>query len=150
MKTPIIIAAALLLAATALPARGTTSVTWLRADSVDQAFAQGRPLIEENNYKVHASRRQTPGEAEVHMKDTDIIYVLEGTATLVTGGRTVEPRTTAPEEIRGRSIDGGEERRLAKGDVLIVPSGTPHWFKEVGAPFLYYVVKVRQESGGPS
>ena len=46
-------------------------------------------------------------------------------------------------EIRGRKITGGETREIAKGDVIIVPAGTPHWFKEVSAPFLYYVVKAR-------
>ena len=35
-------------------------------------------------------------------------------------------------------------RRLVPGDVVVVPNGVPHWFKEVEAPFLYYVVKVRQ------
>lgn len=33
---------------------------------------------------------------------------------------------------------------ITKGDVVVIPNGTPHWFKEVKAPFLYYVVKVRQ------
>jgi glc operon protein GlcG len=80
---------------------------------------------------------------EVHTKDADIIHVLEGTATFVTGGALVEPRSIAPDEIRGKEISGGETRRLAKGDVIIVPAGTPHWFKQVTAPFLYYVVKAR-------
>jgi glc operon protein GlcG len=47
----------------------------------------------------------------------------------------------APHEIRGRAIEGGTVQRLAKGDVVIVPSGVPHWFREVQAPFVYYVVK---------
>ena len=80
--------------------------------------------------------------AEVHELDTDIIYVLDGTASLVTGGEVVDGKTTAPSEIRGASIRGGESRTLAKGDVLVVPNGTPHWFREVRGPFLYYVVKV--------
>jgi glc operon protein GlcG len=81
--------------------------------------------------------------AEIHTKDADIIYVLGGTATFVTGGAAVAPATTAPYELRGKAIDGGETRQLAKGDVVIVRAGVPHWFKEVSNPFLYYVVKVR-------
>jgi len=50
---------------------------------------------------------------------------------------------TAANEIRGSSITGGEVRRITKGDVLIVPNGTPHWFKDVSGPLNYYVVKVR-------
>ena len=86
--------------------------------------------------------------AEVHARDTDIIYVLEGSATIVTGGQVVDGKTTATDEIRGRSITGGAERRLAKGDLFIVPNGVPHWFTEVQAPFLYYVVKTTSGGGG--
>jgi glc operon protein GlcG len=81
--------------------------------------------------------------AEVHELDADIIYVLEGSATFVTGGTVEDPTTTAAKEIRGSAIHGGDTRRIGKGDVLIVPSGTPHWFKDVNGPLNYYVVKVR-------
>jgi len=115
------------------------------ADEVAAAFARGAVLFDGagTNYMVHASRREAPGQAEVHTKETDVIYVLDGSAVLVTGGTVVDGAATAPDEIRGAAIEGGETRRLAKGDVVIVPKGTPHWFKEVPGPVLYYVVKVR-------
>lgn len=119
-----------------------SAITYFDKDRVAAAFAKGIPLIEVNNYKVHASRREAPGMAEIHNLDTDIIYVLEGSATLVTGGTVVDGKTTALNEIRGKEISGGDTRKLIKGDVMIVPAGTPHWFKEVNAPLLYYVVKV--------
>jgi mannose-6-phosphate isomerase-like protein (cupin superfamily) len=95
------------------------------------------------NYMVHASRREKPGQAEVHTKDTDVIYVLEGTATFVTGGEPVDLKTTAPDELRGASIRKGNTQEIAKGDVIVVPTGVPHQFLQVTNPFLYYVVKVR-------
>jgi quercetin dioxygenase-like cupin family protein len=106
-----------------------------------QAFETGQALLENDAFKVHASRRTAPGLAEIHTADTDIIYVLEGTATIVTGGTVVDGNPTAPHELRGRVIEGGRAQRLGKGDVFIVPNGTPHQFTEVDAPFLYYVVK---------
>ena len=63
-------------------------------------------------------------------------------ATLVTGGTVVEGKTTAPDEIRGKEITGGEPREIKPGDVIIIPAGVPHWFKNVKGPVLYYVVKV--------
>lgn len=120
----------------------STDVTYLENEQVSAAFEKGAPLKEVTNYKVHASHREGPGMAEVHVRDTDIVYVLEGSAVLVTGGTVVDPQTTAPDEIRGKSIQGGETRRITKGDVIIVPNGTPHWFKEVKGPINYYVVKV--------
>jgi mannose-6-phosphate isomerase-like protein (cupin superfamily) len=123
-------------------------VTFIPAARVTTAFAKGEPLVENGLYKVHASRRESPGMAEVHVRDTDIIYVLEGAATIVTGGQVVDGKPTATDEIRGRAITGGTERRVAKGDLFIVPSGVPHWFSEVQAPFLYYVVKTTSAAGG--
>ena len=123
-----------------------TGVTHLRSGQVQAAFAKGAPLIEVEDYKIHASRRASePGLAEIHTRDTDIIYVLQGSATLVTGGRAVAAKTTAPEELRGSAIQGGESREIAAGDVVVVPNGTPHWFQRVDGPLLYYVVKVRQD-----
>jgi len=121
-------------------------VTYLRNDQVQAAFAKGSPLIEVEDYKIHASRRESqPGLAEIHTRDTDIIYVLQGSATLVTGGKAVATKSTGPEELRGSGIEGGESREITAGDVVIVPNGTPHWFKTVNGPLLYYVVKVRQD-----
>ena len=123
--------------------RGGSKVTYISADQVKAAFAKGAVLLNNGSYQVHASRREEPGQVEVHVKDTDVIYMLEGSTTFVTGGTMVGGKTTAPDEIRGSNVQGGETRTLTKGDVIIVPKGTPHWFKEVSGPVLYYVVKVQ-------
>ena len=112
---------------------------------VSASFSKGAVLLDgnERNYMVHTSRRDQPGLAEIHTLDTDIIYVMEGTATFVTGGTAVDAKEIAPNEIRGSRIEGGETRQLSKGEVIVVPNNTPHWFKEVGGAFLYYTIKVR-------
>ncbi len=116
-------------------------VTQIDAARVAAAFAKGVPLIEVDGYKVHASRREGPGMAEVHDWETDVVYVLEGSATVVTGGTVVDPKVTEPGQVRGPVIQGGESRRIAKGDVVVIPAGVPHWFKEVEGPMTYFVVK---------
>ncbi len=137
------IALVAVLATTSLSAQNTpASVTTIPGAEVTAAFAKGRPLIETAAYKIHASRRDAPGQAEVHARDTDIFYILDGSATLVTGGEVTESKETAPNERRGTAITGGATRRLAKNDIVIVPNGVPHQFTEVQAPFLYYTVKV--------
>jgi glc operon protein GlcG len=132
--------------AAALTDHKMTPVKFIDAKMVADGFEKGSVLEDGSdgeNYMVHASRREKPGMSEVHELDTDIIYVLEGTATFVTGGKSVDPKMVAANEFRGSTIDGGETRQLKKGDVVIVPKGTPHWFKQVDGAFLYYVVKVR-------
>lgn len=129
------------------PLQADQTVVYLAADKVSAAFAKGAPVIETGTYKVLAGRRDRDGQAEVHARDTDIMYVLEGTATLVTGGQVVGGKSTAADEIRGDAITGGDPRPLVKGDVVIVPNGVPHVFKDVKAPFLYYVVKVTRPGG---
>lgn len=122
---------------------GAPKLTYFPSGQVKKAFEKGMPLIEVANYKVHASHRDGPGVAEVHTHDTDIIYMLEGAATLVTGGTVVDSKNIESEEIRGKEVKGGETRQIIKGDVIVIPHGTPHWFKEVKGPINYYVVKVR-------
>jgi len=116
-------------------------VLYFPKTELDAAFAKGTPLTENALYKIHASRRDAPGLGEVHATDTDIIYVLSGRATFVTGGRLVEPEQIAPHEVRGPRIEGGTAHALVPGDVIVVPSGTPHWFQAVEGPLTYYVVK---------
>lgn len=121
-------------------------VTFFDSKTVSDAFSKGAVLEDGGdgqNYMVHASRREKAGMSEVHELDTDIIYVLDGNATFVTGGKSIDPKLVAQNEFRGMGIDGGDTRELKKGDVVIVPKGTPHWFKHVDGAFLYYVVKVR-------
>jgi glc operon protein GlcG len=138
-------AAALGMTTSSMSGMSPQNVNYFTRDQVTQSFAKGAVLLDGSgrNYMVHTSRRDTPGMAEIHTKDTDIIYVIDGSATFVTGGTALDPKTVAPDEIRGSAIQGGETRRIAKGDVITVPAGTPHWFKEVKGPINYYTVKVR-------
>jgi len=121
-------------------------VSYFEKSKVEEAFEKGSVLLDGSdgrNYMVHASRREKPGEAEIHTRDTDVIYVLDGKATLITGGEAVDSKATAADEFRGTGIRNGETRQIAKGDVIVVPNGVPHQFSQVTNPFLYYVVKVR-------
>jgi uncharacterized protein GlcG (DUF336 family) len=116
-------------------------VSFVPRAEVDAGFSRDATLVTASGYRVNASHRDGPGEAEIHQAETDIFYVLEGSATFVTGGEIVEPRSIAAREIRGKGLQGGAEQTIGKGDVVTVPRGVPHWFKAVKAPFRYFVVK---------
>src|ERR1043166_768047 len=86
-----------------------SSVLFFDAEQVNASFSTGAALLDEKDrhYMVHTSRRDKPGLAEIHALDTDIIYVLEGKATIVTGGEAVDAKEIAPDEIRGSRISSG-------------------------------------------
>jgi quercetin dioxygenase-like cupin family protein len=109
---------------------------------VDATFAKGGALLLNSSYKIQAGRRVAGGQVEIHATDTDIFYVTEGSATFLTGGTAVEPKTTKPGEQLADKMTGGTVHHLTKGDVIVIPAGMAHQFTEVKAPFLYFVVKV--------
>jgi quercetin dioxygenase-like cupin family protein len=126
-------------------APASTAVTYVPSDKVADTFKKGGSLFSAENFKISAGHRDAAGKpAEVHTKDTDIFYVIDGSATFVTGGELVDgaPDKGNLEELRGPSIKGGEPHKLQKGDVIVIPRGVPHWFAEVTPPFDYFVVKV--------
>jgi uncharacterized protein GlcG (DUF336 family)/mannose-6-phosphate isomerase-like protein (cupin superfamily) len=114
------------------------------AEVVTRKFMTGGLLLDAEAYKVDAGRRVAAGEVELHTYVTDVMYVLEGEASVVTGGDVMDRRQVGPGEYRGSSLVGGSVQQLRKGDVMVVPQGIPHWFQAVSGPLQYYVVKVVQ------
>jgi len=105
-----------------------------------------RFLKQDGDHKVLVVRRDASGEAELHQNETDLWVVRAGSGTLVTGGTIIEPRDTAPGEVRGASIEGGETRPIGPGDVVDIPPRIPHQILlEAGTTFTYVIVKVREK-----
>lgn len=82
-------------------------------------------------------------DAVLHeVRTTEVYYMLEGAGTLVTGGRLVgERREGTSTTVRGSRIEGGVTRRIAKGDVVIIPGRTPHWWSELESDIRYLIVR---------
>jgi mannose-6-phosphate isomerase-like protein (cupin superfamily) len=95
-------------------------------------------------YSVTMVRRTRAGSAEVHRNVSDVWYVIDGGGTLVTDGSLVGARETEPGELRGQKVSGGTPRRIARGDLIGIPAGTPHWVSAIdGAQLVYLVVKIK-------
>ncbi len=131
--------------AKALAAAGNGSgngAAYFSSETLRERFEQGGLLLDTAGFKLDAGRRESPGEVEYHERFVDVMHVVEGRATVVTGGELVEPREVAAGELRATAVEGGTAHELAEGDVLAIPSGVPHQFVDVSDPFLYFVVKV--------
>ena len=134
---------ALLGAGALAPSNGSSNgATFFEQSAVRAKFATGGILLDAGAYKLDAGRRDAPGEVEYHAHTVDVMHVVEGTATVVTGGELVDARSVGDGEVRARSVTGGHAHELSAGDVLAVPAGVAHQFTRVSDPFLYFVVKV--------
>jgi quercetin dioxygenase-like cupin family protein len=135
---PVLFLAALLVMAVSIGAQSGATATYVDHEKV----AAGGTLATGADYSVSINKRTAAGQVEVHDKETDTIYMLDGEATFVTGGTMIGGRVSRPNQQLGTDINGGQTHHLTKGDVVVVPAGMPHWFKEVPKPVTYYVVKV--------
>jgi mannose-6-phosphate isomerase-like protein (cupin superfamily) len=148
--------AAFLLLAMGVHAQTMKSDHWSSAELLERAkhlrqlAAQGDGSASEtlekypNHYTMLAFRSR-PGGGEVHQSFADLFYIVDGRASLVTGGEIVEPKTTVPGEIRGSSVKGGTRQDLQAGDVVHIPAGMPHqMLLEEGQTVTYFVLKAQE------
>ncbi len=153
-----------------LPTQGppARSATYVTAADVTATLNRAKPtavsdqqirMIDAGGYNVGVGVVQRPGTATQgsieHDKMTEVYYVLDGAGTLVTGGTQVGKKPVAPDSATfreltgpsstGTAIQAGESRRIATGDVVIIPAGVPHWFSGIDGTIRYVVVRVDPE-----
>jgi mannose-6-phosphate isomerase-like protein (cupin superfamily) len=108
----------------------------------DQASA---PITNEDHYRINIVRRGSPGVAMAHAtgpaKGSELHYIIDGAATVVTGGTLVRPPGATTKGAGSSSIEGGQTRHVTKGDVIFIPAGTPHWYKDVEGSVTYLEVR---------
>jgi len=96
-----------------------------------------------SGYRLSLIKREANGVPELHQKVDDVFVVESGEATLITGGTIVGVKNTAPNEVRGQSIQDGMKRKLATGDFVRIPANVPHQFLvDDGKQITYAVMKV--------
>ncbi len=93
--------------------------------------ALGQRLIQLGSYNVNMEHRVMGQAAAVHEKEAELFYVIEGSGTIVTGGKLVEEKRTNEANLSGTSIQGGVTKKISKGDWVMVPEGVPHQIPNV-------------------
>lgn len=93
-------------------------------------------------YNANLEYRASVGPAAVHEKEAELFYVIDGSATMMTGGKLTEEKRTNPENLTGTGIEGGNARQVAKGDFIIVPQGVPHWFSKIDGTIVLMTLHV--------
>src|ERR1700678_1123099 len=115
----------------------------------------GQPTVIESilrlaPYSANLKYRTAVGPAAVHEKEAEMFYVLDGSATLVTGGKLIDEKRNNAENLGGTGIEGGKSQAVAKGDFVIVPENTPHWFSAINGTIVLMSLHVpRSEASKP-
>src|ERR1700691_3272619 len=122
--------AVLLIATTVSLGSGVpAAVHYIGHDKVTEVMSKGGPIVSDPGLVVLAQRREA-GPVESHDHTNHVFVIVEGEATLVVGGTMVDPKRTAPDQMRAPSLEGGTTYHLSKGDVITSPAKQPHWIKE--------------------
>ena len=144
MRALLVIVSAVALSSSAIaqpasPAAGKTMVSAAdvaaliakaKAERKDQPII-AQSLLQLAPYNVSLEYRASVGNAAVHETEAELFYVVDGSATLVTGGKLKDEKRTNAENLTGSAIEGGESRHVAKGDFIMVPDHTAHWFSKI-------------------
>lgn len=152
-RTAMLLASALLMSTLGAIAQAMKTDHWSRVDLLERAkylrelAAKGDGSASEtlekypHHYTMLAFRRSSGG-GELHQHFADIFFILDGHATVLTGGQLVDPKSAAPGETRGKSVEGGTRQELRAGDVVHIPAGMPHqMLLKQGDSVTYFVVK---------
>lgn len=148
-------------AAAAWAQQGGPTKTYASADDVASLIAKakaehkdGQPIVIERilhlaPYSTNLEYRTAVGPASVHEKEAEMFYVIEGSGTLVTGGKLIGEKRNNAENLAGTGIEGGTSRPFAKGDFAIVPENTPHWFSAINGTLILMSIHVPR-TGAPN
>jgi mannose-6-phosphate isomerase-like protein (cupin superfamily) len=153
----------LTIAATAIWAQSPAPPTKTYASAADVAallakakaeHKDGQPIVVESilrlaPYGANLEYRTSVGPAAVHEKEAEMFYVIDGSATLVTGGKLINEKRNNAENLGGTGIEGGKSQAVAKGDFVIVPENTPHWFSAIDGTIVLMSIHVPR-SGAPT
>jgi mannose-6-phosphate isomerase-like protein (cupin superfamily) len=117
-----------------------------QAEALKKSMKDGlasKTLADWGNHQMLIIHREATGQAEFHAKQADLIIVRSGAGSIKIGGRILDGKTTAPNEIRGTSIEGAELHPLKEGDVMHIPANTAHQVMlETGQTIEYFAIKI--------
>ena len=106
------------------------------------------PIVQENilrldPYSAGLEYRGAVGPAAIHEKEAEFFYVIDGSATMITGGKLTEEKRNG-DNLTGTGIEGGTPRTIGKGDFIVVPENTAHWFSKIDGTLVLMSLHVKR------
>ena len=133
------------LVSAALAAADSASLVYKTESELLRALAAGQAtpdmltsaVSNGDHHRINVVRRTKAAGATAHPGFAELHHIMDGSGTLVTGGTIVRP--TGGRGAGPATIEGGESRHVTKGDVILVPSGVPHWYKDLDGGAITYL-----------
>jgi hypothetical protein len=116
-------------------------ITTLKEAAKSAPAMHTAPVKNADHYRINIVRRTTAQGAIAHPDGTEVHHIVDGSGTLVTGGTIVRSTAAGGRGSAAATIDGGVSRHVAKGDVILIPAGTPHWYKDLDGTVTYLEVR---------
>lgn len=109
--------------------------------SVNGAFVDRRDpaSITGLAYRLQIDRRRVPQNANAHRTEAEVWAIVRGSGTVTTGGKIVETRKDG--KVVSRAIEGGESRRVTRGDFVMIPEGVPHYVTEASPELIFMAIE---------
>jgi len=120
----------------------TALIAKAKAERKEAQPTVAEPILELGSYDGHLEYRAAVGNAAVHEHEAELFYVIDGSATLTTGGKLVNEKRTDAANLNGSAIEGGAPRAISKGDWILVPENTPHWFSPIHGVLVLFSMHV--------
>ena len=115
---------------------------------------EGQPMVSEPilllaPYRASLEYRPGLAPAALHEREAELMYVIDGSATMITGGKLVNEKRNNADNLAGTGIEGGTPREVAKGDFIIVPENTAHWFSAIKGTLILMTFHVPRTVNSP-
>jgi mannose-6-phosphate isomerase-like protein (cupin superfamily) len=115
---------------------------------------EGQPIVSEHvvqlaPYNANLEYRASVGNAAIHEKEAELMYVVEGSGTIVIGGTLAGQTRPNPSNLTGSGIVGGKSQRIAKGDFIFVPENTAHWVSAIDGHLVMVTMHVPRPASMP-
>ena len=107
------------------------------------------PILIFAPYRANLEYRASVAPANIHEREAEMMYVIDGSATLTIGGKLVDEKRTNADNLSGSAIEGGTPREMAKGDFVVIPENTAHWFSKINGSITLMTFHVPRTVGSP-
>jgi mannose-6-phosphate isomerase-like protein (cupin superfamily)/HAMP domain-containing protein len=127
----------------------TAIMNKIAAEGTGQKSESGARLLQSGSFKSNMEYRTAVSTSGLHETEDEFFFVVDGSGTLVTGGKLINPKRQDAKNILGTGLEGGTAQKIGKGDAVVVPRNTPHWFSAINGRLVLISMRLPEAASAP-